>query len=49
VPQSKPIEKPSDRFKDAMRTILSVSKDDLLKREVQAKQRRKARRDKSAS
>jgi len=48
VPQSKPIqtEKPSERFKGAMRQILSVPKEELLRREVayQTAQKNKSRK-----
>jgi hypothetical protein len=48
VPKSKPIEKPSERFKDAMRHILSVPKSELLKREAEYRNQRskKAKREK---
>jgi hypothetical protein len=44
VPQSKPTtaEKPSEKFKSAMRKILSVPKSELLKREAAYKKARGA-------
>jgi hypothetical protein len=43
VPQSKPVEseKPSERFKNAMRQILSVPKTELARREAEYKKQRK--------
>jgi len=41
VPPTKPVEKPSERFKSAMRQILSVPKNELIKREAEYKKSRR--------
>jgi hypothetical protein len=42
VEPSKPTERPSKRFKDAMRKILSVPKKELVRREHEYKKQRNA-------